>query len=132
MGEPHESRVYSDLAIIYDSIFGRMFVDSEHSVIDSLKLRPGQQVLEVGVGTGISLDAYPPYVHVIGVDPSADMLGHAINKTSENGWGHIEVRNGDAQNLEFPDNSFDWVTSFHVMTVVPAPRRMMEEMVRVC
>ena len=74
MAEPHESKVYSDLAIIYDSIFGRMFVDSEHSVIDSLKLRPNQRVLEVGVGTGISLDAYPPYVHVVGIDPSADML----------------------------------------------------------
>ena len=67
MAEPHESRVYSDLAVIYDSIFGRMFVDSEHSVLDSLKLRPNQRVLEVGVGTGISLHGYPPYVHVVGI-----------------------------------------------------------------
>jgi phosphatidylethanolamine/phosphatidyl-N-methylethanolamine N-methyltransferase len=132
MGEPHESRVYSDLAHLYDSVFGRAFVDHEHQVIESLPFRPGHQVLEVGVGTGISLDAYPPYVHVTGIDPSADMLAHAINKTRENGWGHIEVRGGDAQNLEFADNSFDWVTTFHVMTVVPQPRRMMDEMVRVC
>jgi phosphatidylethanolamine/phosphatidyl-N-methylethanolamine N-methyltransferase len=132
MGEPHESRVYSDLAHLYDSVFGRAFVDHEHQVIESLPFRPGHQVLEVGVGTGISLDAYPPYVHVTGIDPSADMLAHAINKTRENGWGHIEVRGGDAQNLEFADNTFDWVTTFHVMTVVPQPRRMMDEMVRVC
>ena len=132
MAEPHESRVYSDLAHLYDAVFGRAFMDHEHEVIESLQFRPGQQVLEVGVGTGISLDAYPPYVHITGVDPSADMLGHAIAKTRENNWGHIEIRPGDALNLDFSDNSFDWVTSFHVMTAVPEPRRMMDEMVRVC
>jgi phosphatidylethanolamine/phosphatidyl-N-methylethanolamine N-methyltransferase len=132
MGEPHQSRVYSDFARFYDHTFGRIFVDHEHETIEQLNLRPGQQVLEVGVGTGISLDAYPPYVRVVGIDPSTDMLAHAVKKTRENGWGHIDVRQGDALNLEFPDNSFDCVTSFHVMTVVPDPPRMMQEMLRVC
>ncbi len=132
MGEPHQSRVYSDFARFYDFTFGRMLVDHEHEVIEQLNLRPGQQVLEVGVGTGISLDAYPAYVDVVGIDPSADMLRHAVKKARENGWSHIDVRQGDALNLEFPDNSFDWVTTFHVMTVVPDPLRMMQEMVRVC
>jgi phosphatidylethanolamine/phosphatidyl-N-methylethanolamine N-methyltransferase len=132
MGEPHQSRVYSDLARFYDHTFGRIFVDHEHETIEQLNLRPGQQVLEVGVGTGISLDAYPPYVKVVGIDPSGDMLAHAVKKTLENGWGHIDVRQGDALNLEFPDNSFDWVTTFHVMSVVPDPLRMMQEMLRVC
>jgi phosphatidylethanolamine/phosphatidyl-N-methylethanolamine N-methyltransferase len=132
MAEPHQSRVYSDLAHLYDAVFGRAFVDHEHEVIEGLSFRPNQQVLEVGVGTGISLDAYPPYVHIVGIDPSAKMLEHAIAKTKENGWGHIEVRPGDALSLDFPDNSFDWVTSFHVLTVVPDPQRMLAEMVRVC
>jgi phosphatidylethanolamine/phosphatidyl-N-methylethanolamine N-methyltransferase len=132
MTEPHQSRVYSDLAYLYDSIFGRAFVDHEEQVIESLNFRPGQQVLEVGVGTGISLGAYPPYVRIIGIDPSDEMRAHAIAKIQSNGVGHIELRKGDAQDLEFPDDSFDWVTSFHVMTVVAQPRRMMDEMVRVC
>jgi phosphatidylethanolamine/phosphatidyl-N-methylethanolamine N-methyltransferase len=132
MAEPHESRVYSDLAHFYDSVFGRAFVDHEHEVIEGTTFRPGQQVLEIGVGTGISLDAYPPYVHVTGIDPSADMLALAVEKVRDNHWGHIEVRNGDAHNLDFPDNSFDWVCTFHVMTVVSNPRRMMDEMIRVC
>jgi phosphatidylethanolamine/phosphatidyl-N-methylethanolamine N-methyltransferase len=132
MAEPHESRVYSDLAHLYDSIFGRAFVDHEQQVIDSLSFRPGQQVLEVGVGTGISLGAYPPYVRIIGIDPSPDMLAHAIAKIQGNGAGHIQLQQGDAQELDFPDGTFDWVTSFHVMTVVPQPRRMMDEIVRVC
>jgi phosphatidylethanolamine/phosphatidyl-N-methylethanolamine N-methyltransferase len=132
MAEPHESRVYSDLAHLYDHVFGRAFVDREHEVIEQLAFRPGQQVLEVGVGTGISLDAYPPYVHVTGIDPSSSMLDHAVTKIRENNLGHIELRSGDAQALEFPDSSFDWVMTFHVMTVVPDPRRMMSEMIRVC
>jgi phosphatidylethanolamine/phosphatidyl-N-methylethanolamine N-methyltransferase len=132
MAEPHQSRVYSDLAYLYDSIFGRAFVDHEQEVLESLTFRPGQKVLEVGVGTGISLGAYPPYVKVIGIDPSDDMLAHAIAKIQGNGVGHIELLKGDAQALDFPDDTFDWVTSFHVMTVVAEPRRMMDEMVRVC
>jgi len=132
MAEPHESRVYSDLAHLYDQFFGRVFVDHEHQVIEGLGFRPGQQALEVGVGTGISLDAYPPYIQLTGIDPSDSMLAHAVAKTKENNWRHIDLRDGDAQALEFPDNSFDWVLTFHVMTVVPEPRRMMSEMIRVC
>ena len=132
MAEPHESRVYSDLSHLYDAIFGRAFVDREHAVIAELPFRHGHRVLEVGVGTGISLDAYPPSVHMVGIDSSADMLAHAVAKVRENSWRHIDVRQGDALNLDFPDASFDWVTSFHVITVVPDPRRMMAEMVRVC
>lgn len=132
MAEPHESRVYSDLAHLYDHVFGRAFVDHEHQVIEELGFRPGQQALEVGVGTGISLDAYPPYLHVVGIDPSANMLDRAIAKIREAGLNHVELRSGDALALDFPDNHFDWVLSFHVITVVPDPRRMMSEMIRVC
>ncbi len=132
MAEPHESRIYSDFSHIYDAVWGRAFVDHEHVVIENLNLRPGQQVLEVGVGTGMSLDAFPPYLHVMGIDPSKDMLAHARTKIAENAWTHIEVRQGDALNLDFPDSSFDDVLTFHVITVVPDPVRMMKEMVRVC
>jgi phosphatidylethanolamine/phosphatidyl-N-methylethanolamine N-methyltransferase len=132
MSQPHESRVYSDLARFYDFFFGRVFVDREHEVIESLNLRPGNRVLEVGVGTGIALDGYPPYAHVIGIDPSADMLERAKKRVTEHGWRHIELLQGDALNLNYPDDSFDFVTSFHVLTVVPDPYRMMSEMVRVC
>src|SRR6201982_4061233 len=110
MTEPHQRRVYSDLSYLYDSIFGRAFFDHEEQVIDSLSFRPGQQVLEVGVGTGISLGAYPPYVRIIGIAPSPDVLTHAIAKIQGNGAGHIQLQQGDAQELDFPDGTFDWVT----------------------
>ena len=132
MAEPHESRIYSDLSHFYDAVFSRAFEDHEHEVIESLNLRPGQQVLEVGVGTGMALDAFPPYVHVVGIDPSEAMLAQAHDKIRDNEWRHVELREGDALNLDFPDNSFDDVVTFHVITVVPDPLRMMSEMVRVC
>ncbi len=132
MAEPHESRIYSDFARFYDAVFVRAFLVHAHEVVESLNLRPGQRVLEVGVGTGMSLDAFPPYVQLIGIDPSPAMLAHAHEKIRENGWRHIEVKQGDALNLDFPDNSFDDVVSFHVITVVPDPIKMMNEMVRVC
>src|SRR6266849_5955138 len=91
MAEPHESRVYSDLAHLYDAFFGRVFVDREHEVIAELPFRAGQQVLEVGVGTGISLDAYPSYVRLVGIDASSDMLTHAIAKIRDNNRRHIVV-----------------------------------------
>lgn len=130
--QPHESRVYSDFSHFYDRVFGRVFLSREREVIESLALRPGHVVLEVGVGTGISLGLYPPFSKVIGIDASADMLEHARAKIAENGWTNVEVRQGDAQALDFPDNSFDFVCAFHVISVVPEPAAMMREMCRVC
>lgn len=132
MAEPHESRIYTDFARFYDRVFTVAFEDHEHEVIESLNLRPGQRVLEVGVGTGMALDAFPPYVHLVGIDSSEDMLAHAREKIGEGGLSHVEIRQGDALNLDFPDASFDDVVSFHVITVVPEPGRMMDEMLRVC
>ncbi len=60
------------------------------------------------------------------------MLWHATKKVRENRWSHIELIQGDALALDFPDNSFDDVCTFHVMTVVPDPVKMMREMIRVC
>ncbi len=132
MAQPHESRIYSDFAPFYDLLFGRVFVDREHQVIESLGLRPGHRVLEVGVGTGIALDAYPPYVHVVGIDASAEMLEQARVKVRESDWRHVELRQGDALDLGLASDSFDFVCAFHVMTVVPDPVKMMGEMYRVC
>ncbi len=60
------------------------------------------------------------------------MLERARRKVTQEGWSHIDLAVGDAQDLDFPDDSFDYVTSFHVVSVVPEPKRMMTEMVRVC
>jgi phosphatidylethanolamine/phosphatidyl-N-methylethanolamine N-methyltransferase len=129
---PHESQIYSKFSHLYDKIFTRVFTDRIINVIRGLKIQPGSRVLEVGIGTGISMAAYPPHCEVTGIDLAPEMLARARRKAAENGWHHINLLEMDALNLEFPENSFDYVTSFHVITVVPDPVRMMNEIHRVC
>jgi phosphatidylethanolamine/phosphatidyl-N-methylethanolamine N-methyltransferase len=129
---PHHSRIYSDLAGIYDHVFTRVFRRRIDQVVKGLRIPEGARVLEVGIGTGLSVDAYPRHADVVGIDLSQDMLDHAAQKMDPLRHGHIRLQQGDALNLSFPDESFDFVTAFHVITVVPDPKRMLDEMVRVC
>lgn len=129
--QAHESKLYYELSHLYDRIFSRVFYPRIERVIRSLDIAPGAQVLEVGVGTGLSLDAYPPSCQVTGVDLAPEMLEQAQEKIDRNGWRHIKVMEMDALNLKFADNSFDYVTAFHVVSVVPDAGRLMREVVRV-
>ena len=132
IAHPHESKIYSEFARYYDKIFENVFFPRILRVIHELNIEPDASVLEVGVGTGLALSAYPHDCHLTGIDLAPDMLERARRKVAREGWKHIDLAVGDAQNLEFPDESFDYVTSFHVVSVVPEPKRMMREMVRVC
>jgi phosphatidylethanolamine/phosphatidyl-N-methylethanolamine N-methyltransferase len=89
-------------------------------------------VLEVGVGTGLSLASYPTNIRLTGVDLSESMLREAQQLADEKGWDHVQLQPMNAEQLLFPDSTFDVVTSFHTITVVSNPRAMMSEMVRVC
>ena len=129
---PHESRLYYEFSNIYDLLFRRVFYPRIARVIRSLAIEPGARVLEMGVGTGLSLDAYPHHCHVTGIDLAPDMLERAQDKVNRNGWRHIRLEQGDAQHLAFADDAFDYVMAFHVVSVVPDPRRMMAEAHRVC
>lgn len=128
----HESKIYSQFSVLYDRIFTGVFSPRINRVIGELDIEPGSRVLEVGIGTGLSLTAYPDHCDVVGVDLAVDMLARAQRKIDRQGFDHVELAVGDAQALEFPDDSFDYVTSFHVVSVVPDPRAMMREMARVC
>jgi phosphatidylethanolamine/phosphatidyl-N-methylethanolamine N-methyltransferase len=69
---------------------------------------------------------------VTGIDLAPDMLERAQDKVNRNGWRHVTLEQGDALNLKFPNDSFDYVMAFHVVSVVPDPIRMMAEARRVC
>ena len=132
IAHPHESKIYSEFARYYDRIFENVFFPRIQHVIGEIGIEPGAEVLEVGVGTGLALSAYPTHCHLTGIDLAPDMLARAQRKVEREGWSHVDLAVGDAQNLQFADESFDYVTSFHVVSVVPEPKRMMHEMVRVC
>jgi len=123
--QPHESRLYYEF-------FRRVFYPRIARVIRSLAIEPGARVLELGVGTGLSLDAYPSHCQVTGIDLAPDMLERAQDKVNRNAWRYITLEQGDALDLKFPDDSFDYVMAFHVVSVVPDPDRMMTEARRVC
>jgi len=130
--EAHESKLYGEFAPLYDKIFGKIFYNRLERVIEDLDIPPGAQVLEVGAGTGTSFPAYPAHCSVTGVDLAPDMLARARQKIAANGWRHLQVIEMNALDLKFPDNSFDYVMAFHVVTVVPDPVRMIAEVKRVC
>jgi len=130
--EAHESKLYGEFAPLYDKIFGKIFYNRLERVIEDLDIPPGAQVLEVGAGTGTSFPAYPTHCNVTGVDLAPDMLARARQKIVDNGWRHLQVIEMNALDLKFPDNSFDYVMAFHVVTVVPDPVRMIAEVKRVC
>ena len=92
----------------------------------------GGSVLEVGIGTGLALDFYGPQVRVTGIDVSAEMLREAEVKARKRGLKTLAgLHQMDARQIAFPDASFDHVAAMHVMSVVPEPERVLDEMARV-
>lgn len=123
---------YTRWAPVYDNTFGAVTNVGRRRTVDYINTRPGN-VLEVGVGTGLSLSSYKPGMQVTGIDFSKEMLQKAVAKVDEMKLRHVkELRQMDARSLDFPDNHFDTVTAMHVLSVVPEPERVIAEMARVC
>lgn len=123
---------YARWAPVYDKTFGAVTSGGRQQAVDYINRFPGK-VLEVGVGTGLSLEHYKPEMQVTGIDFSEDMLQKARNKVSDLSLYHVvELRQMDARTLDFPDNHFDSIAAMHVLSVVPDPERVMSEIARVC
>lgn len=91
------------------------------------------RVLEVGVGTGLSLPLYQSELQVTGIDFSAEMLQKAHTKVRDMKLKQVKtLRQMDARSLNFPDSHFDTVAALHVLSVVPEPEKVMAEIARVC
>lgn len=124
---------YRRYARIYDAVFGPILHPGRKQIIEALNCRPSDAVLEVGVGTGLSLPLYPENVKVTGIDISTEMLAKARERVEEAGLSQVEaVLEMDAEDLRFADSSFDKVVAMYVVSVVSDPSRMVEEMRRVC
>ena len=130
--EAHDSKLYSELSLLYDLIFRRIFYPRIARVIESLSIEPGAKVLELGVGTGLSMGAYPRWCRVVGIDLARGMLVRARSKMRRTGISHVRLLQMDALRLGFADACFDYVTAFHVTSVVPDPNLMLREAQRVC
>lgn len=132
MDEHAVRRAYARWAPVYDLSFGKIADAGRTIAVDTINKRQGS-VLEVGVGTGISLPRYRSNLRVTGVDLSPEMLGKARERVRKLGLRNVaEIREMDAQELEFEDASFDTVVAMYVLTVVPNPAKVMAELERVC
>ncbi len=127
-------RFYDRFAGVYDHLFDHVFREGRAEAIRALGLSPGSRVLEVGVGTGLTLPLYPSGTEVIGIDISQPMLREARERAGRENGNHRRVGliRMDAARLAFPDDTFDGVYAPYVVSVVPYPRRVVEEMARVC
>lgn len=124
--------VYDQYSGIYDRIFGPIFQDSREEVIRGLEFAPGEQILEVGVGTGLCLPLYPRHGRVTGVDISQGMLRKALHRLEADPLEHVSLLAMDAGRMSFQDDSFDLVMAAYVVTAVSDHRALMREMLRVC
>ena len=123
---------YKRWAPVYDWTFGFVSSVGRRKTIELINQRRGN-VLEVGVGTGLSLPNYAPYLKVTGIDLSPEMLSKARERVSKDCLLNVEgLREMDAAKLDFPDNSFNTIVAMYVMTVVPDPDKVMAELERVC
>ncbi len=125
-------RAYRRWAPIYDTTFGRLVDAGRRAAIDIINRRKGS-VLEVGVGTGLSLPRYGRHLQITGIDVSPDMLDKARARADKHNLDHVvALQEMDAGRLEFADEEFDTVVAMYVMTVVPDPEQVMRELERVC
>jgi phosphatidylethanolamine/phosphatidyl-N-methylethanolamine N-methyltransferase len=123
---------YERLAPVYDVIYGPLLQHGRRRGLWRLAPRPGESILELGVGTGLSALQYPPGCRVVAIDVSAPMLERARTRLRKHQIDHVRLCRMNAERLAFGDASFDAVYAPYVMNVVPDPVAVAREMLRVC
>ena len=127
-------KAYDRWAPVYDLVFGRVFEQGRMSCIAAAEAHIGPgggRILEVGLGTGISLLSYRPGNRIVGIDNSAGMLRRALARVAEHNLTNVEaLAVMDAKHLAVPDASFDVVVAQYVITAVPDPEATLDEFIR--
>src|SRR5215472_16445631 len=125
------AKAYARWAPVYDLVFGAVFEHGRSAAIAAAE-RIGGRILEVGVGTGLSLPEYDRANRLIGVDISEPMLRKARERVALQRLAHVQgLAVMDAERLAFPDCAFDVVVAQYVITTVPHPEATLDEFARV-
>lgn len=128
----HVESSYRRYAPFYDFLFGASLGPGRVAMTKLVgQLRP-PNILELGVGTGLTLAQYPSSARITGIDVSKEMLGVAERRLRQSDFGRIRLQEMDAEAMDFEDASFDCVTLPYVLSVTPNPDRLVAEVLRVC
>ena len=125
-------KTYRSYAPLYDLLFGAVLEPGRQRMAKVVNGLGPATLLEVGVGTGLALQHYPPQTTITGIDLSPDMLSRAQLQADKLASHRISLHAMDAEHLQLPDHSFDCVTVPYVLSVTPDPRRLVAELRRVC
>ena len=125
------AQAYGRWAPIYDFVFGPVFTRGRRASVAAAE-RIGGRILEVGVGTGLSLTEYARTNRIVGIDISEPMLDRARRRVEQKGLDHVEAIDVmDAEQLTYPDGCFDVLVAQYVVTAIPNPEKALDEFVRV-
>lgn len=131
MDRDQVAEAYGRWAPIYDIVFGPVFRQGRRAAVRAAEAIGGR-VLEVGVGTGLSLADYGNGTRIVGVDISEPMLDKARKRVEAQHLANVEALVVmDAEHLTVPDGSFDVVVAQYVVTAIPNPEKALDEFVRV-
>jgi phosphatidylethanolamine/phosphatidyl-N-methylethanolamine N-methyltransferase len=125
------AKAYAAWAPIYDLVFGQVF-DAGRKATIALADQIGGRILDVGIGTGLSLTDYSRTTKICGVDISEPMLRKARERARTLNLTNVEALSVmDAKHLAFADGTFDAVVAQYVVTAVPEPEATLDDFVRV-
>ena len=131
MQESSTRKIYDVHAMFYDATFGRLVKRRIERAIHHMNIASTDRVLDLGIGTGVSLGFYPRHANVVGIDLSGGMLREARKKIREMNLERFFVFQANALQLPFADSSFDHVFISHVISVVSDPVMLVREAQRV-
>ena len=126
------SLLYGSLSPLYDVICGALLQPGRRRAIAMLDPRPGERILEVGIGSGYGINDYPAGCRVVGIDLSRAMLSRAARRIDSKHRETVALVQMDALHLGFPDGHFDAVYVPHTISVVKDPLAVGRELLRVC
>jgi len=131
MQESSTRNIYDFHSMFYDVTFGKLVRRRIARGISHMAINPGDRVLDLGIGTGASLDFYPRHAHIVGIDLSGGMLRECRKKLLQRRLAPTQLLQANALELPFRDNAFDHVFISHVISVVSDPCRLITEAQRV-